>query len=88
MRPLFKHLFYVLCLFKGGTGATWKEQGEAEAGASAALFPGEVIVLDKIIIVTTTTILIIALITIIIITITIATKSWLSSRNKSRRTKA
>ena len=36
MRPLFKQLFYVLCLFKGETGGTWKEQGEAGAGASAA----------------------------------------------------
>ena len=66
MRPVFKHLFYILCLFKGETGGTWNEQGEAEAGASAALSPGEVIVLVIIIIVSTTTILIIALINIII----------------------
>ena len=66
MRPLFKHLFYVLCLFKGETEGTWKDQGEAGAGASAALFPGEAIVLVIIINQTTTTILIIALITIII----------------------
>lgn len=55
-------------LFKGKTGGTWKEQGEAEPEASAAHFPGEVIALDMIIIVTPT-ILIIALITIIIIII-------------------
>ena len=86
MRPLFKHLFYVLCLCKGETGGTWKEQGEAEAGASAALSPGEVIVLDIIIIVTTTNILIIALITIIINmnNFKISNNSMVSSRNKSR----
>ena len=86
MRPLFKHLFYVLCLFKGETGGTWKEQGEAGAGASAALSPGEVIALDMIIIVTNTTILITALITIIINMNNnkISNNSLVSSRNKSR----
>ena len=89
MRLVFKHLFYILCLFKGETGGTWKEQGEAEAGASAALFPGEVIildiniiVLDINIIVTTTTILIIALIN--MNNNKISNNSLVSSRNKSR----
>ena len=82
MRPVFKHLFYILCLFKGETGGTWKEQGEAEAGASAALSPGEVIALDINIIVTTTTILIIALIN--MNNNKISNNSLVSSRNKSR----